>query len=145
MEELGTGLRTLKQIGNSQENQERQLIWIIQALRVWTTNQRAYTSWTDATGPYVVDMWFSLYMGSPTTEAGVVPKSVACLLNLFLKWAACLYSVGEEVPNPTDFMCGGGWGVGWGVGWGDSNWDIKWIDKKISGKKTQIKFNLNAC
>jgi hypothetical protein len=80
-----TGGRTagLKGVGTPQEEQQSQLTWILGALRVWTTTQRTYTGWTQAF-PYMCTRcaaWLSC--GSETTGAGTIPKTVACLWDMF--------------------------------------------------------------
>jgi hypothetical protein len=50
----------------------------------------------------VADVQFGLDVDFPTAGAGALPRSVACLWNLFPNWTALSGVVEEDVPNPAE-------------------------------------------
>ena len=84
MEELGEGLKDLKEIGTPQEGQQSQLAWTFDCI----TNQRAGMGWTKTFCIYVADEQLGLHAGRSMSGAGKVPKSVTCqnLMPCYCSW-----------------------------------------------------------
>ena len=76
MKELWEGLRALKGIGAPQEDQQSQLTWTLTAPKEHTR-----AGLRPLPCAYIADV--QLHEGPPTTGAGAVPLSVACLWVLF--------------------------------------------------------------
>ena len=84
MEELGEGLRTLKEIGTPQEDEQSQLTW---TLGLSETEPLAKEHTQAGPSPpnhtYVTDMQLCLHGSPPSTGVGAVPKAVTSLWNPF--------------------------------------------------------------
>jgi hypothetical protein len=104
IEELGGRLRALKGVGTPQGDQQSQLTWTLRALRSWTTNQRAYTGWTQASLHIrnTRTAWSSF--GFWATGGGSVPKLLPVRGMCSSSWA-CLASVREDESSLPETWC----------------------------------------
>jgi hypothetical protein len=88
MEELREGLKALKGIGTPQEDQQCQLTWTLGSSQRLSYQPKSIHRLDLGPWHRRSRCAVSLYVDPPTTGAGVVPKTIACLWNMFPNMAA---------------------------------------------------------
>ena len=94
-EELGKGLRDRK-MRTPQEDKQSQLTWTLGGLQR-LNHQPKSRHGLDLGPPHIAEVQLGLHVGSPTTGAGVVPETVACLWIPFTQLGCLIWPQWERM------------------------------------------------
>ena len=101
-EELGEGLKALKVIGVSEEDQQSQLTWTFRSSQRQNHIPKSIHGLDRGRGTYVADVQLSLHVGPPTTGAGLSLNLLPVCGICSPTGLPCLASGGEDVSIPAE-------------------------------------------